>query len=269
MRSTHQSRLASVMFVLGVLPSACAHETQAEMVALSELETAGTGGVATTGGGGSGVSGSALFGGGRAGSATNGGTEPVSFSGTFGVPSAGSGGSDASSGGKAGAAGASTAGNAGTAGTAGSGGSAPAGPRECQTTKLSVSQAQASSEEDASLGAGMACDGVATSRWSSAHSQPQWIRFELDEPSRVSRVSIRWEAAYASDYRVEVSDAANGPWEQLFRDQEGNGGTDDVMDFPATTARFVRVSGLERATAYGFSIFEVEIYGDTNEACEE
>jgi hypothetical protein len=55
MRSTHQSRLAGVMFVLGALPSACAHETQAEMVALSELETAGTSGATMTGAGGSGV----------------------------------------------------------------------------------------------------------------------------------------------------------------------------------------------------------------------
>ncbi len=77
------------------------------------------------------------------------------------------------------------------------------------------------------------------------------------------------KAAYASDYRVEVSDAADGPWQPLFRDQDGDGGTDDVMDFPAASASFVRVYGLERATAYGFSILEVEIYGDTNESCEE
>lgn len=268
MRSTQQSRFARVMFVLGVLPSACAHETQAEMQAFAELETAGASGAKTASGGSSSVSGSTALGGGRAGAATNGGTEPVSFSGTFGVPSAGSGGSDASSGGKAGSAGASSGGNAGMPGSAGRGG-AGAGPRDCNSTKLSISAAEASSEEDASLSASMACDGVATSRWSSAHSQPQWIRFELDEPSRVTRLSIRWEAAYASDYRVEVSDAADGPWEPLFRDQGGDGGTDDVMDFPAASASFVRVYGLERATAYGFSIFEVEIYGDTNEACED
>jgi hypothetical protein len=267
MRSTHRSRFAGVMFVLGVLPSACAHETQGEMLAFAELETAGSGGGTTASGGGNGVSGSPTFSGGRAGTATSGGTPPVSFSGSFGAPNAGSGG--ASSGGKAGGAGASTGGNAGMPGGAGRGGGAVAGPGDCQNTKLSISEAEASSEEDAPLSASMACDGVATSRWSSAHSQPQWIRFELDEPSRVSRLSIRWEAAHASDYRVEVSDAADGPWQPLFRDQDGDGGTDDVMDFPAASASFVRVYGLERATAYGFSIFEVEIYGDTNEACEQ
>jgi hypothetical protein len=188
-----------------------------------------------------------------------------SFSGTFGMPSAGTGGA-------AGGAGAGGSGgksnNAGSGGAAGTGGSKQ-DPGECQISKLTIEGATASSSENAMLDAGMAADGVATSRWSSAHAQPQWLSLELEEESRVSRIVIRWEAAFATDYRVELSDDADGPWTPLFRDQQGDGGTDDVMDFPSASASFVRVSGLERATVYGFSIFEVEIYGDTDEDCEE
>ena len=38
------------------------------------------------------------------------------------------------------------------------------------------------------------------------------------------------------------------------------GGTDDIT-IPATNARYVRVYGTQRATAYGYSLWELEVYG--------
>lgn len=263
MRAPYAS-FAGATFALSVLQGACAHETQGLIEATAELDVGGAAGMsganATTGGRSG--SGQTSFGGGRASTDADAGTGGFSFSGSFGLPSAGFGGA----GGPGGAGG--KAGNAGSTGGGGVAGRPEPEPGPCQSSQLSIADATASSEEAATLGAGMACDGVATSRWSSAHSAPQWISLELEELSRVSRVSISWEAAYATDYRVEVSEDADGPWMPLLRDQQANGGTDDLMDFPPATAGFVRVFGLERATVYGFSIFEVDIYGDTNEDCD-
>jgi hypothetical protein len=244
---------------------ACAYETQGLIEQQAELgpegtEKAGEGGGVLSSSGSGGASGSAAFGGSPGGGAPSGGAGGT-FSNPFGTPSAGRGGGSAGGG-------AAGRGGAGGGGSAGSGGNDDPEPDPCRSTELDIADATASSQEDATLSAEMASDGVATTRWSSAHSEPQWIVFELENDSLVDRVVIRWEAAHATDYRVEVADQANGPWTALFREQDGDGGNDDVDDFMPRRGSFVRIEGLERATAYGFSIFVVELYGDSNPACE-
>ena len=265
MRSPPTSRLAGLAILSLLVEVACAHETQGLLEQQAELgpegsDKAGGGAGSLSSSGRGGASGSAAFGGPEAGK-PGGGAGGV-FSNPFGMAGAGTGG------GGAGGLGTAGKGGAGTAGSAGSGGNDDPGPRPCQSTKLDIAEATASSQEDASLSAEMASDGMPATRWSSAHSEPQWLAFELEDDSLVDRIVIRWEAAHATDYRVEVADDADGPWTALFRDQDGDGGNDDVDDFMARRGGYVRVEGLARATAYGFSIFEVEIYGDSNPACE-
>ncbi len=153
--------------------------------------------------------------------------------------------------------------------TTGGGGSGPVVPthQACKSMKLPIESGESSSNEDPSLGPMFAFDGVETTRWSSAHSEPQWLAVDLGEVVRISRVLIRWEKAYAADYQVTIADEADGPWEPLFHDREGNGETDDVDDFDAATGRFLRMTGTKRATVFGFSILELELYGDADEAC--
>ena len=45
----------------------------------------------------------------------------------------------------------------------------------------------------------------------------------------------------------------------------GDGGTDD-LSFPAVAARYVRMLGVQPATAYGYSIYEFEVYGTASTA---
>src|SRR6185503_18990663 len=128
------------------------------------------------------------------------------FGGGMPNATAGSGGVSAGSGGKGGAGGApATAGTGGKAmggGGGGQGGSPVGGGQTCKSTKLMITGAAASSAEDAvTLAATMAADGNANTRWSSAHAAPEWLRVDLGKASHVSRVVIRWEAAYATDYQ--------------------------------------------------------------------
>jgi hypothetical protein len=69
---------------------------------------------------------------------------------------------------------------------------------------------------------------------------------------------IQWEAAYATAYRIEVS-ADGATWTQVAAVTGGDGGLDNVA-FPATGARYVRLTGQTRATPYGFSVYEVDLY---------
>ncbi|GAA1406618.1 hypothetical protein GCM10009639_54640 [Kitasatospora putterlickiae] len=120
--------------------------------------------------------------------------------------------------------------------------------------------ATASSTEGSSYAAGKAFDGSATTRWASAEgSDPQWLRVDLGANATVSRVKLSWEAAYAKAYRLEVS-ADGVTWTAIAEEKAGNGGTDDWTGL-AGKGRHVRMYGTARGTSYGYSLFELEVYG--------
>jgi type 1 glutamine amidotransferase len=118
---------------------------------------------------------------------------------------------------------------------------------------------QTSSTENASYGGANAVDGNTGTRWSSQFADPQWIFVDLGATRSVSRVRLQWEAAFGRAYRIEVS-TDNQNWSTVDTQTAGDGGVDDIS-FTATSARYVRVFGTQRATQWGYSLFEYEVYG--------
>ncbi|MET9438769.1 discoidin domain-containing protein [Streptomyces sp. NPDC006551] len=120
----------------------------------------------------------------------------------------------------------------------------------------------ASSQEHPGTAAAHAVDGDAGTRWSSAFSDPQWIQVDLGATATVERVELRWEAAYAKAYRIETS--PNGTdWSTAYSTTTGAGGT-EVLAVSAT-ARHVRLHGVTRATGYGYSLWEFQVYGTSGD----
>ncbi|MFZ3468433.1 discoidin domain-containing protein [Streptomyces sp. 4.24] len=120
--------------------------------------------------------------------------------------------------------------------------------------------ATASSVEGAGTPASAAVDGNNGTRWSSQFSDPQWIQVDLGAPAQLSQVVLRWEAAAAKAYRVELStDGTN--WSTAYSTANATGGvqTHDITG----TARYVRVYGTQRTTGYGYSLWEFQVYGTT------
>ncbi|WP_235775419.1 MULTISPECIES: discoidin domain-containing protein [Paenibacillus] len=104
-----------------------------------------------------------------------------------------------------------------------------------------------------------AFDGDATTRWSSQYSDPQWIYIDLVGNYLISEVKLNWEAAYASEYKIQVSrDAVN--WTDVYSTTSGDGGIDDIT-FTPTNAQFVRIYGIHRATSWGYSLYDVDVIG--------
>ncbi|WP_336320191.1 discoidin domain-containing protein [Streptomyces lavendofoliae] len=137
---------------------------------------------------------------------------------------------------------------------------APAPAAQAAPALLSQGRpATASSQENGGTPAAAAVDGNLGTRWSSAFSDPQWIQVDLGAASALSQVVLRWETAYAKAYRIELStDGAN--WSTAHSTTAGAGGTETV---PVTgTARYVRVQGVTRATGYGYSLWEFQVYGN-------
>jgi hypothetical protein len=105
----------------------------------------------------------------------------------------------------------------------------------------------------------LAVDGNPATRWSSAWADDQWIRIDLGQSYNIRRVVLVWEAAYGNSYGVEVSDDTLN-WNQIFSTSSSDGGTDDLTGLSGS-GRYIRMFGVTRATQWGFSLFEFEVYG--------
>jgi len=114
-------------------------------------------------------------------------------------------------------------------------------------------------ESGTSFTANLAVDGNTGTRWASAYSDPQWIRVDLGSTSTISRVVLRWEAAYGKSYQIQTSnDDVN--WTNIFSTTTGDGGVDDLTGLSGS-GRYVRMFGTVRATVWGYSLWELEVYG--------
>jgi len=137
-----------------------------------------------------------------------------------------------------------------TAGTAG---------RAQAATLLSQGRpATASSLENASFPASAAVDGNTSTRWSSAFSDPQWLQVDLGSVSAISQVVLDWETAYATAFQIQTSsDGTN--WTSIYSTTTGTGGTQTLN--VTGTGRYVRMYGTARATQWGYSLWEFQVYG--------
>jgi hypothetical protein len=130
-----------------------------------------------------------------------------------------------------------------------------------QTLLSQGKPATASSVEGAGFPASAAVDGNAGTRWSSAFSDPQWLQVDLGATDTVSQVVLQWEAAYASAFQLQVSPDAT-TWTTIYSTTTGTGGTQTLT--VAGTGRFVRMLGTARATGYGYSLWEFQVYGSSS-----
>ncbi|GII65416.1 penicillin acylase [Sphaerisporangium krabiense] len=106
--------------------------------------------------------------------------------------------------------------------------------------------------------ASQAVDGNPTTRWASQASDGQWLQVDLGAPKTVSRVVLRWEAAYGAAYEIQTSSDGSA-WTTAAATAGGDGGVDNLTFAPVTT-RYVRMRGITRGTSYGYSLYEMEVY---------
>ena len=109
-----------------------------------------------------------------------------------------------------------------------------------------------------------AVDGSYATRWSSLFADPQWITVDLGANYSVNRVKLTWEAAYASAYQIQLS-SDNTNWTTL-KSITGNTTTTNDQTGLSGTGRYVRIYGTSRATTYGYSLYEIEVYGTAVES---
>jgi hypothetical protein len=132
----------------------------------------------------------------------------------------------------------------------------------CGTTNLALNQpATASSVENAGTPASAAVDGNTGTRWSSQFSDPQWIQVDLGSTTTLCKVVLQWETASGKAYQIQTSpDATN--WTAIYSTTTGPGGTETLN--VSGTGRYIRMYGTARNTQYGYSLWELQVFGSTS-----
>ena len=103
-------------------------------------------------------------------------------------------------------------------------------------------------------------DGDMSTRWASGYKDNEWVCLDFGRPKTVSKMIIKWEAAYATKFEILSSDDGKA-WKTVILLEGQKGGMSEIV-FQPVTARYIKLVGLERANAeWGISIWEIEPYG--------
>jgi beta-glucosidase-like glycosyl hydrolase len=132
------------------------------------------------------------------------------------------------------------------------GGPAPSG------TPISAFRPVSASSWEGGNAPGAALDGRTNTRWSSQFSDPQWIQVDLGGTATINQIVLNWEAAFGRAYRIEVSANAS-TWTTIYATTTGQGGIERLT--VGGSGRYVRLTGTTRATGYGYSLWEFQVFG--------
>lgn len=128
-------------------------------------------------------------------------------------------------------------------------------------------QAVASSFSPEGGEAGAVADGSTGSRWSSRYADHEWVYVDLGASQEISSVVLHWETAYARAYSLQVSGDAQS-WTDVYVNDTAKGGL-ETISFNPVKARYVRMLGRKRATEWGYSLYDFEVYGKKNTALSD
>jgi hyaluronoglucosaminidase len=103
-----------------------------------------------------------------------------------------------------------------------------------------------------------AIDGDAGTRWSSEHTDDQWLQVHFAQPQHLGKVVISWETAHAASYVLQTSSDGT-TWHDAATVTDSAGGTETLW-LDAGDVQYVRMQGVKRATQYGYSIYELAAY---------
>lgn len=141
------------------------------------------------------------------------------------------------------------------------GGAAAAAPA---VTLLSQGKpASASSSYSASLGPAYAFDGNTTNtRWDSIEGSAagtQWLMVDLGTTRTITGVDLYWDAG-AKVYSIQTSnDGVN--WTNIYSTSNGASWGHTSLANLKGSGRYVRMYGTQRATQWGYSLDEMQVWG--------
>lgn len=101
-----------------------------------------------------------------------------------------------------------------------------------------------------------------STRWSSNYSDSEWIYIDLRKVNKIERILLNWEISYAKSFEIQISNDAVS-WKKIYSTSNGNGGIEEVTGL-GYEARYIKLICLERATIYGYSLWQISVFADEN-----
>ncbi|SNT53302.1 Fibronectin type III domain-containing protein [Streptosporangium subroseum] len=129
------------------------------------------------------------------------------------------------------------------------------------TTRVNLAQgktARASSESSGDYTAAKAFDGDPATRWSASESADNWLQVDLGGIYALNEVDLSWEDSYAKRYRLQVSMDGTS-WKDVHTQSDSRSGTEKIP--VSALGRYVRMQGVQKAGQWGYSLYEMEVYG--------
>ena len=80
---------------------------------------------------------------------------------------------------------------------------------------------------------------------------------DLGSSLSICKVVLDWEAAYAKAFQIQTSSDGSA-WTTIYSTTTGTGGTQTLN--VSGTGRYIRMYGTTRATPYGYSLWEFQVF---------
>ncbi len=138
-------------------------------------------------------------------------------------------------------------------------------PEPLEVKKVTVSTTQPPFvEKDEFFDKAFICDNNMETRWGSEHADPQWIQLDFGKEVKIKVIKLIWESAYAKEFELEISKNAR-EWEQIHSVKDKKDDSIDEINLQEyKTARYLRLIGKERGTEWGYSLWEIQVFGESN-----
>lgn len=126
--------------------------------------------------------------------------------------------------------------------------------------------AVSSSDEESDRTADKAIDEDINTRWASIQkTDPSNLTLDLGQIRSIKQINIIWEVASAREYNIEVSSDGQN-FTRIAEEKDGisyDYKNDTIILNRSIDARYIRINGTSRSTDYGYSIWDIAVYGNS------
>lgn len=130
---------------------------------------------------------------------------------------------------------------------------------DCEVHNLAEGKASSSNSEKKTADRAFDGDSEGASRWESMEGvDDAYLQVDLGQVYNIDKVTLIWHTSSAKSYDIQVSedgDSFTTVWSKT--DGIRNMGTVDSL-LEGVIGRFIRMQSYERATSYGYSIYEMK-----------
>jgi hypothetical protein len=141
-------------------------------------------------------------------------------------------------------------------------------------TNLAAGKTATASSSETGFPTPDAFDGdISITRWGndwfadSLNRDSAWIYVDLGQKYTIDSTNITWENAAGLEYYIQVADVASATdsgWTNVAHITDGVSGEVRPIKITPVLTQFVRMRGIKRTTTYGYSMFDFQVWGNSD-----